>query len=217
VTTDLPDTPEIEVGAAGDDLRYWKAKEAVRQGEARLVAQATVRTALEARATAITGWAAVSLLAVTGAGFAAKDISGLAGAASAGLALFAAAALGIHAARPRDWTMIGYDPSVVTSDPLETELEVLESLGEGIGEGIQANNRRLNGMGRMLRWAGWCIIVAPILGGIAFTSASAVTSTLTAFFQPSKSMAAWEPDVVEQGVLTWLYFTELPEDVTRSR
>jgi hypothetical protein len=69
--------PEIEVGAAGSDLRYWKAKEAVRQGEARLAAQASVRATLEARAAALTGWAAVSLLAATGAAFAAKDTAGL--------------------------------------------------------------------------------------------------------------------------------------------
>jgi len=55
---------QIEVGAslADGDLRYWRAKEAVRQGELRLFEQAAIRTALEARATAITGWASASML-----------------------------------------------------------------------------------------------------------------------------------------------------------
>ena len=98
----VPVPQEIEVGAVEGDLRYWRAKEAVRQGEARLAAQAAIRTALEARATALTGWAAVSLLATTGAALAAKDIGGFAGAAGASAVLFGAAVLGIHAVRPRD-------------------------------------------------------------------------------------------------------------------
>jgi hypothetical protein len=59
----------IEVGAniQDGDLRLWRAKEAVRQGELRLAAQAAIRTALEARATAITGWAAASFLALAAA------------------------------------------------------------------------------------------------------------------------------------------------------
>jgi hypothetical protein len=74
------DALDIEVGATHGDLRYWRAKEAVRQGELRLATQAAIRTAWEARATAITGWAAISLLAATGEGFTAQDTAGFAGA-----------------------------------------------------------------------------------------------------------------------------------------
>ena len=70
-------TSDIEVGATDGDLRYWRAKEAVRQGEARLAAQAAICSAPEARATALTGWAAVSLLPATGAGFTAQDVAAL--------------------------------------------------------------------------------------------------------------------------------------------
>ena len=58
-----PEQPgQIEVGASvtDGDLRYWRSKEAVRQGELRLSEQAAIRTALEARASAITGWASAS-------------------------------------------------------------------------------------------------------------------------------------------------------------
>jgi hypothetical protein len=166
--------PEIEVGATGADLRYWKAKEAVRQGESRLAAQAAVRVALEARSTALTGWAAVSLLATTGAGFAAKDVAGFTGALVTGFILFAAAVLGIHAARPRNPSMVGYDPTVIISDPLESELEVLESIGTGFSPGIQLNNLRLTEMAKLLRWAGWLLIAAPVIGGSVYETAPAV-------------------------------------------
>lgn len=179
------DAPDIEVGATEGDLRYWRAKEAVRQGEARLSAQAAIRTALEARATALTGWSAVSLLAATGAGFTAKDTAGFTGAACAGLALFGAAIVGIHAVRPRDWAMVGYDPEVIISDQLGSELEVLESIATGLSPGIQANNRRLNAMARMLRWAGWALIAAPVIGAAAywgvFTLISGVAAALQRF------------------------------------
>lgn len=162
---------EIEVGAVEGELRYWRAKEAIRQGEARLNAQAAVRAALEARATALTGWAAVALLAVTGAGFTATDSLSRTGALTAGIVLFAAAIVGIHAARPRDWAMLGYDPSVITSDRLGSELELLESIALGLSPGIQANNWRLNSMGRMLRRTGGLLIAAPLVGAISYALA----------------------------------------------
>jgi hypothetical protein len=174
--SEIPAASDIEVGATEGDLRYWRAKEAVRQGEARLTAQAAIRTALEARASALTGWAAVSLLAATGAGFAAKDIAGFAGASGAALTLFVAAIVGIHAVRPRDWAMVGYDPEVITSDRLGSELEVLESIAAGLSPGIQANNRRLDAMGRMLRWAGWMLIAAPIIGAVAYWTVPSLIS-----------------------------------------
>lgn len=55
---DVPGPGDIDVGAAAPrGFRLWLAKEAVRQAEARLTAQNGVRTALETRATAITGLA----------------------------------------------------------------------------------------------------------------------------------------------------------------
>jgi hypothetical protein len=181
--TESSSTSDIEVGATDGDLRYWRAKEAVRQGEARLTAQAAIRTALEARATALTGWAAVSLLAATGAGFTAKDAAGSAGAGAAGVALLIAAIVGIHAVRPRDWAMVGYDPEVITSDRLGSELELLESIAAGLSPGIQVNNRRLDGMGRMLRWAGWMLIAAPWVGTVTYWMVPAAIAWSAAVFR----------------------------------
>ena len=168
--------PPIEVGLDGGDVRYWRAGEAVRLGEKRLEAQNAIRTAMEARATAITGWGAVGLLAATGAAFTAKDIATLAGSIVAAAVLFVASVVAIHAARPRDWTMAGYDPNLILASRFETELEEQEATAKGYSPGIQDNNHRLNGMGRMIRLAGALLISAPILGGIAYSLAPVAIS-----------------------------------------
>ena len=125
----------IEVGArlADGDLRYWQAKEALRQGEARLASQLAVRTALESRATALTGWSAASLLVLTGAALTAANDATRIAATTTAIVLFLSALIGVHAVRSGDWSLIGYDPSVILDDPLETELEVLESVALGLG------------------------------------------------------------------------------------
>jgi hypothetical protein len=166
---------DIEVGASGGDLRYWRAKEAVRQGEARLAAQSAIRTALEARATALTGWAAASLLAAAAAGFGTRTWPERAAITAIAMSLFGAAVTCIHASRPRDWAMQGYDPTVILDDTLGTELETLESIAEGLSPGIQDNNRRLNHMGRSLRVAGWLLITAPMSGAIVYGATRALT------------------------------------------
>ena len=184
------ETDEIELGAVGGELRFWRAKEGIRQGEARLEAQSAVRTALEARATALTGWAAVALLAATSVAFSSATFAAQAGAFVAGLILLWAAVEGIHAVRPRDWAMRGYDPSVIISDTLRTELESLESLAGGITEGIQANNQRLNGMGRSLRRTGKLLIAAPLAGavacGVAYERASIMSELVAAAHRLSR-------------------------------
>jgi hypothetical protein len=82
--------------------------------------------------------------------------------------LFGAAIIAIHPVRPRDCAMVGYDPEVITTDKLGSELEVLEFIAAGLSPGIQANNRRLNGMGRMLRWVGWMLIAATAFAAAAY-------------------------------------------------
>lgn len=164
-------------------------------GETRLTAQAAIRTALEARATAITGWAAASLLAIAAAGFTTSDLAARGAAGAAALLVFGAAVVCIHAARPRDWAITGYDPDVITNDTLGTELEVLESVAGGISPGIQANNLRLIGMGRMLRWAGWMLIVAPIVGAMTYFGLRAATVAVVVcclrFLLEPASASAW--------------------------
>jgi len=159
---------EIEVGAADNDLRLWRAKEAVRQGEGRLNAQAQARVALEGRGTATTGWASASLLALVAAGFASPAALPRIAIAATGLLFLTAAGLCIAAIRPRDWAMVGYDPTVILDDDNKSELEALESVALGLSDGIQGNNRRLKRTGQLLRYAGWTMIAAPIIGGLIY-------------------------------------------------
>ena len=171
------DSSAIEVGAstAEGNLRYWRAKEAVRQGELRLSAQAAVRAALEARATAITGWAAAGLLALSATGAAASDWAARIGVGVAFVILFSAAAACIHVARPRqDWSTTGYDPRLIADDKLGSELEFLEYIAYGLSPGIQTNNLHLIRTGAALRWAGWMLIASPIAGAISFGVARGV-------------------------------------------
>jgi len=105
---------------------------------------------MEARATAITGWAAASLLVVIGASFAAPGWPSRGAAVLTASALLVSACLRIYAARPHDWGITGYDRQVIPGDPLGTELEVLESVAKEISPSIQANNKRLNVMGKLL-------------------------------------------------------------------
>ncbi len=64
--------------------------------------------------------------------------------------------------------MVGYDPNLILENTLGIELELLESMAQGLAPGIQANNKRLNSMGRNLRVAGWLLIAAPGIGAVAY-------------------------------------------------
>ena len=79
--------------------------------------------------------------------------------------------------------MVGYDPEVITTDRLESELEVLESIAAGLSPGIQANNNRLNEISQMLRWVGWMLIAAPAVGYSAFLTTPTSISYATAALQ----------------------------------
>ncbi len=67
----MPDgTADIEVGQIADPnvehgggLRLWRAREAVRNSELRLQAQAAALATLESRAQALVGWIAAALYA----------------------------------------------------------------------------------------------------------------------------------------------------------
>ena len=115
-------------------------------------------------------------MATIGAGFTAQLLPVFLGASVAGLFLFTSGAIGIVAARPRAWSMLGYepDPILAMSDTLGTELEVLEAISGGVADGIKVNNTRIDRMGHMLRWAGWLLICAPLGGGAAYRATSAL-------------------------------------------
>lgn len=157
----------IEVGASREELRYWRAKEAVRQAELLLSSQAESRRGFEARATALLGWivAGSSLLV------AASTTAPLARAATALvtlLPLVGAGGASVSLLWPGRWGNPGYDPGLFLDSPLTSELEELEAAASGYIEAIELNKRWLARAMKLTRWTYVLFAAAPVLGCIAF-------------------------------------------------
>jgi hypothetical protein len=155
--------PQFEVGATDSNLRFWRAREALRQAELRLAAQAGLITAIEARATALMGWAVAAALAAVAA-YVAQPERATTPAAAAAAALALAFALALAAVWARCWATPGFEPAALLDSDLGSELEEIEAMTLGLGEGIRRNDRRLDQAAWLLRGA-W----------IAFGTSPAVT------------------------------------------
>lgn len=159
--------PPIEVGAARSNgtIRYWWAREAVRQGEARMAAQAAGMDALMGRAGSLVGWcvvAAIGLLTIS-----ARGAPSAAAVSSAVLAL-AAAGCCVAALWPRAWNAPGGSVAWALSEPLDTELEALESLAAGYEKELAENNHAMRRAGILLRAAMMLFVTAPVVGALVF-------------------------------------------------
>jgi hypothetical protein len=113
-TASASEDNEIEVGALGDSLRYWLAKEALRQGELGLTSQMSALDAMMSRASAIFGWSVTVSIALVG-------IASLPGgsqlpAFAALVFTFLAAVCCVCALWPRNWVLNGYDPVPVINE-----------------------------------------------------------------------------------------------------
>jgi uncharacterized membrane protein YgcG len=164
----MPTHPKtIEVGAADDSIRYWLAKEAIRQGDLAIVTQISAIQSLATRATAILGWS----VTVSGALIAAA-VAGpwklAAGVATA--IMFLAAFCCFVALWPRDWKLSGHSSRWLLSAPHATELEVLESMALGYAEGSDLNSRSPQRFARWLRAAWIFFLMAPLAGFVAWVS-----------------------------------------------
>jgi hypothetical protein len=161
----VPDSDDlIEVGAVGSDLRYWRAKEALRHGEVRLGVQAQASQALEARATAMLGWSVAGVLAL---GAAIVQGTHAVAAGVAALSLIITAVICISAIATRAWIGPGYRPEVVFNDRSKSELEAIESLVAGYQEAVQANHEAFIYFKNLLNIALGFLLAAPILGAAA--------------------------------------------------
>lgn len=154
---------EIEVGqVASEGLRYWRAKEALRQAEARLTAQATALATFEARATSVVGWAVAGSTALV----AAVVVTTLApnirfAAAVAVVLLFVAAIFAALVLRPTRWWSFG-QPAQLLASTYGTELEELEAMVGGLAGAIASNETRLAGAGGWLNYSLYAAATAPI-------------------------------------------------------
>lgn len=143
-------------------IRLVQAKEALRQAELRLAAQATALAAIEARAGALIAWSMAGVVA-GGAGLFLPTVPPAAAFASAGLAasLVAAAVAGVLALLPGDWGVAGHKPKDVMGEWVTDEEDLFDWLAEGYNDTIAANAARLERASRALRWALRFLIVSP--------------------------------------------------------
>jgi hypothetical protein len=66
--------------------------------------------------------------------------------------------------------MVGYDPMLILSNDLASELELVEAVAKGMSIGIQQNYQMIDYASRLLRRAGWVLISAPLLAGAAYVA-----------------------------------------------
>ncbi|MBV9735420.1 MAG: hypothetical protein JO209_05880 [Acidisphaera sp.] len=142
----------IEVGASDQDgsIRYWIAKETVRQGELLLASQIAEMNSLMARASSILGWSVTIVLAL-GAALAALHVpassardAGLAGrffvpVMLTAISSFVAAVVCVFVLWPGRWHAPGHEPRWVASIPFPSELETLEAMGGGYAQAAARN------------------------------------------------------------------------------
>ena len=164
---DLPGTDRestTEVGVAGADMRFWRAKEALRHAELRLKTQADATQALEGRATAMLGWSVAGVLAL---GAAVVNRTHAQAAATAAVSLVATALLCVIAISQRQWSGPGYQPILILDDQSRNELEALESLCGGYQKAVVQNSEEFGHFRRLLNWAILFVVLSPALGVVA--------------------------------------------------
>jgi len=175
LATDLIEQQEIEVGAADGAFRYWLAKEAVRQAELRLAAQALSLQALETRATTMLGWISAMSLAIAGVMATKSGLALLVPGIILAVPLLVAGWLCVAALWPREWNSAGHDPRWVmgesAGEPVAVELTVLEAMASSHGDGIEANRRRLRWMGNRVRVSWIALACMPVVTATALAAA----------------------------------------------
>jgi hypothetical protein len=169
--TDSAEGSETEVGAAGGDLRYWLAKEALRQSEARLAGQATSLQAMETRATSLLTWSVTLSMALTAA--ATDDRFRWPAITGAAFAL-ATAATALAALWPRPWFAGGHRPTSLEKLGHDTELGYLEQMALGNEVAADRNEQRLRAFARLLRLCWISFAIAPVAAALTLALASLV-------------------------------------------
>ena len=158
---------EIEAGETGNTLRLWQAREALRQAELRLTAQAGSLQAFEARTTAMLGWIAVAISTLAGAAIVSLDAGRSWRAGALCVAFIPALVAAINASRvlwPKQWNVAGYAPETVM-DSCVSELQQIEYLVSGYAIGIDNNDAFLDRAGGRIRHTWWALLATPMIAG----------------------------------------------------
>lgn len=167
--TESEDGIETEVGAAGGDLRYWLAREALRQSESRLAGQAASLQAMETRATSLLTWSVTLGMALVAA---MTDERFLWPAVGGAAVAFLTAATVIVALWPRAWFAGGHRPTALDKLGHTTELAYLEQMALGNEVAGDTNEKRLRRFAHTLRLAWISFALAPVVAAAILAWAS---------------------------------------------
>lgn len=162
-------TSLIEVGASRGEgtIRYWWAREALRQAEMRLASQVAAVDGLMARAGWLIGWC----VALTAALLVGAESGYLRPPALAGAALaIVAGVFCVAAIWPRAWRSPGEWADWAITEPYETELEGLEAMAQGAVRSIAENKPRITAIASLLRVAFLLFLSAPVAAFLALIS-----------------------------------------------
>jgi len=171
------ETADIDVGHhvfdRGNSFRLWCAREAQRQGEARIAGQMSSVGLMISRAVAALGWSVTLALALaTASSVFQHKVQAVLPIAL----LLLAASLFLAVIWPRGWGVPGDDPGWIMGMPHETELEMVEALAARASLDCNSNAARLLRVSRCLRFG--CLImvlaVCVALAEVAGVSAPAL-------------------------------------------
>jgi hypothetical protein len=157
----VSDPDEIEVGALGSELRFWRAKEALRQGERSLDLEATLLSGTLSQATTMLGWivtgtTAAAALAISPSAHPEWKLP----ATLVAFGLIAPAIICIYVVFPRRGVQIeGFDAPQILLSGHASELEQLEGMAKGLFDAVRATRKRLLISRRLLAIA-WILFTA---------------------------------------------------------
>lgn len=167
----MPDdtaTPDVDpgLGATGERLQFWKAKEAFRQGELKLTQQSAVLDGLRLQATSLLGWSVTIGVALAAAALT-KGLPDVAVVVVTSITITAALCIGTLWVTS-GWRFSSFNPLQIMDNPLGSELEVLESLALGSQDSIVKNRRMIGVRSQLLRMAWISFAAMPIVGLLAY-------------------------------------------------
>ncbi len=159
---------EIEVGAIGGDLPIVVRREAVRQGQLLISAQAGAAQAFETRATALLGWCSAGSIGITltlaaraGSDFAYRPLL------AAVIFMLIASAACVAALWPQEWEFGAYPKDKLEERDYKTEFELHDGIAAALLRDARKNQARLRRFANCLRAAWLALMAAPIFAALA--------------------------------------------------
>lgn len=157
----------IEVG--GTDYRVWAAREAQRQAETILTAQAADLVAAEGRASGLLGWLVAGTLAA--GAVIGKHKVGCVEVVIVAIPVIVAMVACVWALWPLKWHRAAVDPNwLLLEHPNDSEAETLRSIVGTLSASIKENQQRLEAASLKIRvaWAMFLIVPFSVTSSILF-------------------------------------------------